>query len=385
MKAEPKAPANTRMMTIVHEALRRDLRRAWQALENTAPPPDDQRRAIARHLTWMMQFLHHHHAGEDVGLYPLVRERNPGAANLLDAMNADHEAVAPAITDVETAAAAYGHNGSDGERERLLVALANLDQTLLPHLQREEDEMMPVVSSTLTNAEWQAVDHEYFVDPKSFSELGREGHWLIDDVSPADRATVLSEVPPIPRFVLLHGFARSYRRQKVACWGDSNPSEKRLQTSGRSEVWVDADPPAVWDVVSDVTRTGEWSHECVKVDWLGGATSAVPGARFRGRNRSGVFRWGRVCEVISAEPWLLVWRTVPTALFPDSSEWAIELHEDAGGTRIEQTFRALKVPKILARVYAMVIPAHRDRTDALTDDLRRLGALAMGAHAHTPT
>ena len=78
---------------------------------------------------------------------------------------------------------------------------------------------MPIVSRLVTAAEWQAIEKEHNLDPKSMSELGFEGHWLIDGSSDADRATVLGLVPPIPRFVLLHGYARRYRRHAAACWG----------------------------------------------------------------------------------------------------------------------------------------------------------------------
>ena len=144
---------------------------------------------------------------------------------------------------------------------------------------------------------------------------------------------------------------------------------------------VDADCDAVWDVVRDVTRVGEWSHECVGVAWLGGATTAVPGARFRGRNRQGIFRWGRVCEIVTAEPHELVWRTVPTALYPDSTEWKISLRRTGTATDIEQSFRVIRGPKVLAFVYGLVLPAHRDRTAALIGDLRRLGDLAVAPSA----
>jgi iron-sulfur cluster repair protein YtfE (RIC family) len=367
------------MMRIVHQALRRDVRRAQLALTSSPPPSRQQQGAIARHLMWMMGFVRAHHRSEDEGLYPLVRQRDPAAAELLDAMNADHEEVASVIVDVEAAAAAFGPGDTGGEDRRLVAALDRLAEVLLPHLQREEDEMMPVVSSVVTNREWRALEEKYNLEPKSFVELGREGHWLIDDANPEDRLAVVGLVPAIPRFVLLHGFARSYRRQAAACWGGPARPKRRVQKSGRCEVQTDAALDAVWDVVRDVTRVGEWSHECVSVAWLGGVTSATPGARFRGRNHAGIFRWGRVCEIVAAEPYELVWRTVPTALYPDSTEWTIRLHPADDGTQIEQTFTVVRVPRLLDIVYGLVIPAHRDRTAALAEDLRRLGHLAVGS------
>ena len=75
---------------------------------------------------------------------------------------------------------------------------------------------------------------------------------------------------------------------------------------------------AVWRVVVDVTRTGEWSHECLQVQWTGTTDRAGPGARFRGRNRAGRLGWSRACEMLTVDPpSRLVWRTVPTWLAED--------------------------------------------------------------------
>jgi hypothetical protein len=157
-----------------------------------------------------------------------------------------------------------------------------------------------------------------------------------------------------------------------------------VQKHGSNHVIVDAEPDAVWDVVIDVTRVGEWSHECVECAFLGGATRAVPGARFRGRNRHGAFRWGRVCEVVSTDHHELVWRTVPTTFYPDSTVWRIRVTPTERGTHLEQTFDVVRGPKILDIVYAMLIPAHRDRAIELADDLRRLGDLARTESTSRP-
>lgn len=160
---------------------------------------------------------------------------------------------------------------------------------------------------------------------------------------------------------------------------EDNEKRRRVQKHGHCEVVVAASPEAVWAVVADITRVGEWSHECIDCSFLDGATRVEPGARFRGRNRQGLFRWGRVCEVVTAEPPELAWRTVPTTFYPDSTLWRIRVTPTEGGTRLEQSFQVVKAPKVLDLLYASILPAHRDRSEALTEDLRRLGALATPA------
>jgi hemerythrin-like domain-containing protein len=393
------APADTRMMGIVHDALRRDLHRAMRALSTTPYPEDAQRRAIGEHVSWMMQFLHAHHEGEDAGLWPLVRARNPRAVPLLEAMEADHARIASLIDEADTAGRGYASDASDTARAGVLDALVRLSEVLLPHLEREEDEMMPLVSVSISHAEWQDVDQRYFIKPKSLAQLGLEGHWLLDGVDAEARQIVVHQVPPIPRFVLVHGFATRYRRRATACWGPDRSARRRwaygpaaalprnIARSGQVEALVDASIDAVWRVVADVTRVGEWSHECRRVEWLDGATTAAPGVRFRGVNKAGPWSWSRINEIIVAdEPHTLVWRTIPTRLYPDSSEWRITLAPADGRTRIMQSFRVLRAPVVLARLYSIAIPAHRDRTTSLTDDLRRLGEIAATETRteHTP-
>lgn len=154
----------------------------------------------------------------------------------------------------------------------------------------------------------------------------------------------------------------------------------QVQKTSHVDVLVDAAVDEVWDVVSDVTRIGEWSHECRGASWLRDADSPTPGARFRGRNRVGWARWSRTCEVVTADPpHTFIWRTVPTVLFPDSTEWRIELEPCEGRTRITQSFTVLRGPWVLDRLYALLIPAHQDRDARLAEDLARIGVAARQA------
>jgi Polyketide cyclase / dehydrase and lipid transport len=154
----------------------------------------------------------------------------------------------------------------------------------------------------------------------------------------------------------------------------------QVQKRSRVEVVVDATVPQVWQVVADVTRVGEWSHECHAARWLGDANGPSPGARFRGRNRAGWARWGRTCEIVTVDSQReIAWRTVPTPLFPDSTEWRIRLEPFEGRTLVTQSFTVLHAPWLLDRLYARLIPSHQDRDARLAEDLARLGASASQA------
>lgn len=210
-------PADTRMMGIVHGALERDLRRAREALSTEPHPLGRQRRALGEHLVWLMDWLQAHHTTEDVALWPAVRARKPDAGALLDSLEADHRRIGPAAAALRAEAERYAE--SDGAQgAELLASLDHLMRVLLPHLEREVEEAMPVVSATLTHGEWSAIEQQYNIKPKSLAQLGFEGHWLLDGIDPEGYDIVTHTVPPIPRFVLKHAFARAYRRRAAAVW-----------------------------------------------------------------------------------------------------------------------------------------------------------------------
>jgi uncharacterized protein YndB with AHSA1/START domain len=140
---------------------------------------------------------------------------------------------------------------------------------------------------------------------------------------------------------------------------------------------VDASPAAVWDVVGDPRRTGEWSHECLEVEFVDGATTPAVGVRFRGRNRVGRAGWSRTCEIVGYEPGREIsWRTVPTAFYRDSTVWTITLEPEGDRTRVTQRFEVVKLGAVLDRLIYQFVPVHRDRSEALTADLRRIGDVA---------
>jgi hypothetical protein len=175
-----------------------------------------------------MDFLHSHHTGEDEGLWPALLARNPDAAELVESLEADHARIAPALHVVSTTAGLYATTTDDASRLALREALEQLDVVLAPHLAREVAEAMPVVAASLTRREWEDIEQKHNVRTKSTRQLALEGHWLLDGVDAEGRDVVVHLVGPVPRFVLLHGFARMYRRRIAACWSPVVPAPRAL-------------------------------------------------------------------------------------------------------------------------------------------------------------
>lgn len=150
---------------------------------------------------------------------------------------------------------------------------------------------------------------------------------------------------------------------------------------GEASLHVDAPPDVVYALVSDVTRTGEWSPECYRAKWLGGASGPAVGARFRGWNRWRLARWPRTVEVLSADPGRqFAFRTVPDALTSDSTTWHYQLQPEDGGTRLTESYHItapLRFPATL--VQRLLLPHHADLRPHLGISLERIKTIAEAA------
>ena len=66
-------------------------------------------------------------------------------------------------------------------------------------------------------------------------------------------------------------------------------------------IHVDASPQEVYDLVSDITRTGEWSVVCRAAEWEDPSQTGV-GARFLGHNETPTRTWTTTSTVVAATP-----------------------------------------------------------------------------------
>ncbi len=105
-----------------------------------------------------------------------------------------------------------------------------------------------------------------------------------------------------------------------------------------AEMWIEAPPEAVWSVVSDFTRMGEWSPENAGGAWLDGADGPALGARFEGVNRRGDREWttiSTVTELVAGQR--VVWAVDDPA--DPAATWSFDLSPESGGTRVVQRAR----------------------------------------------
>lgn len=151
-----------------------------------------------------------------------------------------------------------------------------------------------------------------------------------------------------------------------------------IRTTGEVQCRMEASPVAVYELISDVTRTGEWSPECRRCRWVDGAEEARPGARFRGWNRSGLIRWSRLVEVRTASPGReLAFRTLPDRFNRDSTTWRYRLEPDAdGGALVTESYQIHRPPGFpVSILFRLFLRHHADMRPHMVQTLDRIKAL----------
>ena len=136
----------------------------------------------------------------------------------------------------------------------------------------------------------------------------------------------------------------------------------------------------VWDLVSDVTRIGEFSPETFEGEWLDDATGPRPGARFRGhvkRNGRGPVYW-TTCTVTAAEPGREFAFSVAGLGGATANTWSYSLEPAGDGTDVTESF-ALP-PTLVNRVYWTLGGPARLRTNlaGMRTTLERIKAVVEG-------
>lgn len=114
------------------------------------------------------------------------------------------------------------------------------------------------------------------------------------------------------------------------------------------DIQVGADPVEVFDYVSDLPKSGQWSPECQGGTWVAGQPLAV-GSVFRGNNyrRPGVVPWAPVvrgewtteAEIVeSSRPRVFSWAMRDSSGARQESVWSFEIRPASGGSVLTHAF-----------------------------------------------
>ena len=192
--AAPEGPVDVKMMYVMHHAFRRDL--VMFAAAAAATPAGDADTWVALAERWQVfgTILHHHHSGEDAGLWPrLMQEASPDEQATLDAMEAEHAEIDPIL-----AACAKGFERVTSATDPAAAAflaeqLAAARDVLLAHMGHEETEAMALVQKHLTQADWDHLVEENFNKNMPAKQLLAAVPWIAHELPVYARDELLAD------------------------------------------------------------------------------------------------------------------------------------------------------------------------------------------------
>ena len=125
-----------------------------------------------------------------------------------------------------------------------------------------------------------------------------------------------------------------------------------------------ASPERVWSLVSDVTRTGEFSPETFEAEWLDGAKTPAVGARFRGHVRRNGKNWlvcWSACTITACTPAREFAFQVDGPRGKPLVIWRYLLESGGDGTDVTESF---ELPRLVTtRIYERIAGTARTRTN----------------------
>jgi hemerythrin-like domain-containing protein len=216
--AAPEGPVDMQTMYVMHHGFRRDLRRFAEAVRATP---------VGERATWVLllerwelfaEVLHHHHSGEDAGIWPWLRERcDAEHLAMLDAMEEEHGEIDPLLQACSAGFRRLAEVADEDARAALAVRVVAARDCLGRHLAHEETEAIALIQQLMTQQEWVELDERHFKDEKlTLAKVARIVPWAAYDVPREARDRVLAEAGLAFRVVWLLTRRRFARREARA-------------------------------------------------------------------------------------------------------------------------------------------------------------------------
>ena len=218
-EAAPDGPVDMSMMYVMHHAFRRDLRGFAAAAQQTPVADREAWQALQERWSIFAEALHHHHAGEDAGVWPALLDRaEPAERLVLDAMEAEHARIDPLLASCADGFARVARSEDDDARAALAVRLCAAGRLLADHLAHEETEAIVLIQKYFSDAEWQRLEEEHFKRSMGIGQAFRAVPWAAYGLPREVREPVLRSSGLLFRLIWL-GTRRAFERQQRSAFG----------------------------------------------------------------------------------------------------------------------------------------------------------------------
>ena len=130
---------------------------------------------VGDHLDMLSVGLHGHHEGEDLMLWDPLETRAPSCAVHVERMKAQHATMLVHLNELDAALPAWRASGRSTDAAGVLTALDGINAALAVHLPDEEQHIVPVMETVITQQEVDALSaHGRKATPrgKAFQQLG---------------------------------------------------------------------------------------------------------------------------------------------------------------------------------------------------------------------
>jgi hemerythrin-like domain-containing protein len=187
-------PIEVRDMAIVHRLFRQAYDEAARLVRADPTPSPGRVTFLADHIDLVLGGLHSHHRDEDELLYPKLIKRVPEQAPMTEQVEHEHQVIATALDAASAACATWRQRPSVETGEALAAALDHLNEVVQPHLDDEEQKVVPLAAVTLTQQEWDAMGKRGMNSVPRNKRAIAAG-MMLEPLDAADRAYMMKHVP----------------------------------------------------------------------------------------------------------------------------------------------------------------------------------------------
>ena len=190
-------------MYAVHGVFRDTLGSTPRLVGDCAPGDVERVALIVNYYENILSFLESHHDAEEQLVFPLLRQRCPGQAALIDRMAEQHREAVRLLEEAQNLLQAWP-TGDAAAQRAAQDGLEALHAQLVDHLDQEEEKVLPLAAEHLSAEEWGALPGH------GMANFHGDKIWLIlglirERMNEEQKAAMLAHMPP-PALDMWTGF-----------------------------------------------------------------------------------------------------------------------------------------------------------------------------------